>query len=61
MGTFLSMSGFRPSSVAALGALNVAKLALFGKALRSACGQWSTRVCSVGGKTRQLILVVIDC
>ena len=26
------------------------------------CGQWSTRECSVGGKIRQLILVVvIDC
>ena len=30
------MSGSRPSSVAALGALNVAWLALFGKGLRSA-------------------------
>ena len=35
MGTLRSMSGSRPSSVAVLGALNVAELALLGKGLRS--------------------------
>ena len=36
MVTLLNMSGSRPSSVAVLGALNDAELALFGKGLRSA-------------------------
>ena len=36
MGTLSSMSGSRPISVAVLGALNIADLALFGKGLCSA-------------------------